>query len=362
MQNEGLYATMHIMNVIDDSLTRPFFSIIVTIYNAEKYLPRCIDSILEQSYRDYELILIDDCSKDGSVAICRDYENKDSRVKVVALEQNGGVVNARDVSLKIATGRYMIFVDSDDCYLSDRRLETIHSEIEQNGADIVVTGYQYGVSVEKGKRRLNSLPLGFYPKNEYMKLRERIFAFNDHGTDRWIFPSVWSKAIRKELYDVSVDTVDKRLRMGEDAARTYVALALAESLSVIDDSSYFYFQYPDQMTRGYHKGYFDDSINNYLNIEEVLKKANPEGNYHPAVMENICHVSAYAVLNEGRNPNRNESKEILRRICAHPSVIEANSGYRKSANIFYRHVLSLMEKRAYGRMSVISKLYCMFMQ
>ena len=97
--------------------TDPFFSIIIPVYNVEKYLKDCISSILLQKYRYFELILIDDGSTDKSGQLCDQFQKTDSRIRVVHKE-NGGLSSARNTGLKIAKGRYIYFMDSDD-YITD---------------------------------------------------------------------------------------------------------------------------------------------------------------------------------------------------------------------------------------------------
>lgn len=96
----------------------PKLSIIVPIYNVEKYLPRCIDSILAQTYTDFELILVDDGSSDNCPQICDEYALKDQRI-IVIHQINGGVSDARNTALKIARGKYVAFVDGDDFIIPD---------------------------------------------------------------------------------------------------------------------------------------------------------------------------------------------------------------------------------------------------
>ena len=94
-------------------MENPKVSILVPIYNVEKYLPRCIESVLSQDFRDYELILVDDGSPDQCPQICDEYAKKDSRIKVVH-KQNGGLVSARLAGFMEARGEYLVFLDSDD--------------------------------------------------------------------------------------------------------------------------------------------------------------------------------------------------------------------------------------------------------
>ena len=114
-------------------------SIIVPVYNAELYLDRCINSVLNQTYKEFELILIDDGSTDSSLSICYDYASKDSRI-VVLSKKNEGAGLARNEGLKIAKGDYIGFVDSDD-YISPDMYREMYRKAIENDADIVQCGY-----------------------------------------------------------------------------------------------------------------------------------------------------------------------------------------------------------------------------
>lgn len=116
----------------------PFFSVIVPVYNVSQYLRRCIDSVLSQSYGDFELLLVDDGSSDDSGVICDEYAEKDGRIKVFHKE-NGGVSSARNKGIDEACGKYIIFVDSDD-YIWPERLQRMASVSEHN-PDMIVEDY-----------------------------------------------------------------------------------------------------------------------------------------------------------------------------------------------------------------------------
>lgn len=116
----------------------PILSIIVPVYNSENRLKKCIDSILNQTFSDFELILVDDGSKDSSGKICEDYAKKDSRIKLIH-QENMGVSEARNTGLRCAVGKYVGFVDSDD-YIDKRMYEVLYSLMIENNADITVCG------------------------------------------------------------------------------------------------------------------------------------------------------------------------------------------------------------------------------
>ena len=114
---------------------QPLISVIVPIYNVEKYLDRCVGSIINQTYKNLEIILVDDGSPDNCPQMCDDYAKKDSRIKVVHKE-NGGLSDARNAGMKVATGEYVSFIDSDD-YISLDFYETLLETIVDNDSDIV---------------------------------------------------------------------------------------------------------------------------------------------------------------------------------------------------------------------------------
>lgn len=113
-------------------------SIIVPIYNVEQYISKCIESILAQTYRDFELILVDDGSTDMCGKICDEYAKQDSRVHVIH-QENKGVSAARNAGISLAKGEYIMFVDSDD-FITENMLEKMHDCIAESGSDIAICG------------------------------------------------------------------------------------------------------------------------------------------------------------------------------------------------------------------------------
>ena len=120
-------------------MTEKFFSIVIPVYNVEKYLNQCVDSVLAQSFGDFELLLVDDGSKDSSPRICDDYAKKDSRIRVIHKE-NGGASDARNYGIRAAEGTYLMFLDSDDYWDNTEALRIIHEAIVTDNAapDVVM--------------------------------------------------------------------------------------------------------------------------------------------------------------------------------------------------------------------------------
>ena len=139
----------------------PKISIIVPVYNVEKYLEKCVRSILAQTFTDFELILVDDGSPDSSGAMCDQFAEQDQRVKVIHKE-NGGLSDARNAGIEIATGEYLGFVDSDD-YIADDMYELLYTNIVKD-ADLSICGI-YDVYEERANcKKFNT---GTFPEKKH---------------------------------------------------------------------------------------------------------------------------------------------------------------------------------------------------
>ena len=119
----------------------PAVSVIVPVYNVEKYLDKCVHSIVTQTFRDIEIILVDDGSKDKSGRMCDEWSRRDKRVKVIHKE-NGGIADARNVGLDSSTGEWILFIDSDDWYEKENHIETLLCFAQQSDSDIVCFNYK----------------------------------------------------------------------------------------------------------------------------------------------------------------------------------------------------------------------------
>lgn len=165
-------------------------SVIVPIYNVEKYLKKCIDSIINQTYRNLEIILVDDGSPDNCGKICDDYAQKDNRIKVIHKE-NGGQGSARNKALDICTGNYIAFVDSDD-YIENNMFKTMLKILEENDADIIQCGTKFR-SCSTG----NIIEISHCDKNEVDNTEKLIY---NYLTGK-VTTVMWDKLYRSNLFD-----------------------------------------------------------------------------------------------------------------------------------------------------------------
>ena len=142
-------------------------SIIVPVYNIEKYLPRCLDSLIGQSFLDIEIIIVDDGSTDGCYYICEEYGRKDPRI-VVIHKTNGGLVSARKVGMKAARGEYIAYVDGDD-WIEPQMYEQMYQKMIEENVDIVMCGRFEDVA-DTSKKVFHGVKEGRYKKQELQKL------------------------------------------------------------------------------------------------------------------------------------------------------------------------------------------------
>lgn len=225
----------------------PKFSVVIPIYKVEAYLSYCIESVLNQTYPDFELILVDDGSPDGCPKICDAYAQKDSRVRVIHKE-NGGLVSARIAGVTESAGSYICCLDGDD-WLREDCLEKVKDAILETQADIVcfrirvVTGENDVMSPMKPL----SYRMGYYDRQA---IETEIFPFLIGDENSKSFPpSICGKVFKRDLYLQEQTAVPLRIKIGEDGACTVPCIYHAESIYLLEEDLYFYRQTTTSMTK-----------------------------------------------------------------------------------------------------------------
>lgn len=226
-------------------------SIIITIYNAQQYLDRCLRSVLGQSYADLEIICVDDGSTDDSGRIVDKYAKNDKRVKVLH-KQNSGFftcVSARKNGLSIASSEYIGWVDADD-WVEPDYFEKLYEKQQESGADIITAGL-YSDSHGTSRKMHGKTPPGLYRRAEVLPTMLYAGEFFSHGLP----PHMVSKLIRKEILAKALLQVDDAISYGEDAAIFYGCTLEAKTINVTDVCGYHYEQHPHSMA---HHRYHDE--------------------------------------------------------------------------------------------------------
>lgn len=226
-------------------MNRDIISVIVPIYRIERYLGLCIESLINQTYKNLEIILVDDGSPDRCPEICDLYSKKDSRIKVIHKE-NGGLVSARKAGISIATGKYVGYVDGDD-WVGEGFYESLHNHITAHYADIACAGFQRDL-FSKTAVFTDNLQPGLYEGESLEVLKRRMLSDGDFfrlGVSTY----VWNKLFRRELLLEAQLGVDNSISIGEDGAVTYPALMKANKVVLTANSAYHYRQREDSMLK-----------------------------------------------------------------------------------------------------------------
>lgn len=206
-------------------------SIIIPVYKAEKYIRTCLDSVLNQTYRDLEVIVIDDESPDECGAICEEYAKADQRVKVIH-KKNEGVSKARNTGLNIATGDYVQFVDSDD-YLEPHMTETLVTAMEDGQADLVLCGF-YEKNLNFSKTSKADEEPGIYSQEQFIKnIMKNPYSFH--------YGVLWNKLFKGEY--LRKLRFSEEMDFGEDFIFNLQYLKYTEKIKVIVDTLYYYIRY-----------------------------------------------------------------------------------------------------------------------
>lgn len=203
------------------------YSIIIPVYNAEATLRRCLDSLVKQQFSDYELLLINDGSMDGSDAICREYADAYQQIWYFKKE-NGGVSTARNLGLEQARGEYILFVDSDD-YVDDYYFCNINGSISSEKTDMLL----FGAQAVEGKT--HSWITGVFSENAETEIAFRI----SQAMRQYQFSSLWSKAFRRQIIEKSGLRFDENLSIGEDQAFIFAYAMHIRSIASIPDTLYY---------------------------------------------------------------------------------------------------------------------------
>lgn len=275
-------------------------SIIVPIYNVEKYIYECVDSLIGQTYRDIEIILVDDASPDNCPAICDEYAQKDSRIKVIH-KINGGLSDARNAGIEVASGDYLIFVDSDD-YITLDMVEQMIYMAEKSGADIAACGYtgdEAGLSREPVE---DFAVAGSAEALKYILIEKRINT------------SASTKLFARELF------ADVRFPVGkiyEDYATIYKALHLAKKVAYTEAKKYYYRPNPTGITgrKFYNKQlqYFEISDE----VMEFVKKEYPKYERYVNDRAERMAISFYKSISQSRFDDKETIDFLVKFIRKH---------------------------------------------
>lgn len=279
-------------------------SVIVPVYNKKEYLGACIESILGQSYRNLELVLVDDASTDGSGEICDEYAGRDDRVKVIR-QENGGPTSACVTGMKEAAGDYYMFVDSDD-YIDGCMVEEMVKCLAFKSGEIVCCNH----ILEKKKKILEMIsPVtpGVYEGEKLQKeVKDRLI-----GNEQRLLPmSRCMKLCEKSVFEGNEKYYDMSIRMGDDFHLIYPALLNSTRIVAMEGAAYYHYRYVgDSIVHNYSAGMFD-SIQAWYRAMERIVEDKKTTDIVGALRREYCYMLMFVMKNELRAPGRDYAARI----------------------------------------------------
>ncbi len=277
---------------------------IVPVYNKKDYLAQCIESILAQSYRNLELLLVDDESTDGSGEICDRYAAKDERVRVFH-QKNGGPTAAVMTGLREAAGDYYTFIDSDD-YVSEDMLEKMAGCLAGRKGEVVCCNHV----LEKQKETvpvIQPLPPGVYEGGRLdIEVKDRLL-----GRENRIIPmSRCMKLCEKSVFEGNEKYYDTSLRMGDDFNLIYPALLKSSRIVIMEEALFYHYRYvEDSIVHAYDPDNAVSVANWYQAILQIVRDRNVTDG-EAKLNREYCYMMMYVMKNEFRNPDRNYVQKI----------------------------------------------------
>ncbi len=298
-------------------MNKDTISIIVPIYNAQKYLEKCLDSLIAQTHEKIEIILVNDGSKDNSLMICECYKEADPRIKVIN-KVNEGVSVARNTGIEAATGAYIGFVDPDD-WVEPEMYRTLYQHLEKSNYPICLCNYS------KDSKR-GSSPRTFEFKDSFLE-REQVIdqlLTNMIGiediTPKYIYVmgSVWRGLYRKEFIEEHKLRFKAGISIMEDLIFMVQALLYAEGICVEHSIQYHYVKNPKSVLHSYNKNMWRDQVRVHNTLETIILEAGLEEKMRNRLDLRYISMAFSSLFNEANISGKTKLKnraETIKQIC-----------------------------------------------
>ena len=325
-------------------------SVIIPIYKVEKYLSRCLDSVVNQTLEDIEIVLVDDGSPDSCPEICDRYAKKDSRIKVIH-KKNEGLGYARNSGMLIATGEYIAFLDSDD-YVSKDMYEKVYSELKRTDADCCVTGYVVKKDSGDEIRKENPLGTAVYKNDDIIikVLAGMLGSKPNQPRDTDVGMSVWKCVYRKELLqEKGILFPSERELISEDIIFQIRVLSQVKRVCTLSEGMYYYCENSNSqsLTKTYSKDKFDRYKKLY-NVElEMLSKIKfcEETRLRATRMFlGNTRVCIKQICQSTEN-SKQEKKTLLQAICDDKEIQDVLKWYPWKDNPLRQKIVTLLIKK-----------------
>ena len=331
-------------------------SVIIPVYKAEKYLKHCIESILAQTYKNIELLLVDDGSPDSCPEICDKYEKENECVHVIHKENEGAAI-AREVGLKQSTGNYVMFVDSDD-WIGPEYIESMVSLAKEHKVDAVVSGFEKFKNL-KFSIHTPYFKVGYYDKNRLveeiypqMLCAKRYYTFG-------IAPCMWGKLFTGELARKQTQYFLGDITQGEDGCFTYSYLLDCDSIYITDNTMYIYRDNPVSVSHSFNYNVLRETEKLRACIENFAKEKNWNiGSQLDEYIAFMCYNIVCGALRADKQQLK-ENKHLLNDYVKNnfPTALFENGKFKNTASLKEKVIYRLLEKRHFLIMRIIMQYF-----
>ena len=299
-------------------------SVVIPIYNVETYLMQCIDSVLQQSYQNLEVILVDDGSPDNCGRICDDIKKKDNRIRVVH-KKNEGLGLARNTGLEYVTGKYVIFVDSDD-WLDLNHIEKIYGELKRTKVDTVIHNHKLCDNSGAVLKTVGLLKTGVFTDVVPDILLPMLAASDTSKRDVFLPVSAWSKLFSVDIIkEHGLKFINEKECLSEDIFFDLHYFAYSKRAVIIDSPGYNYRYNQNSISKSFDEQRLTRMFKFYENLRLEVKK---NARVHELIQHRVercylirCRSTIKAIVNSQISYSR--KRRMIKEILRHPYTIEA---------------------------------------
>lgn len=333
-------------------------SVVIPIYNTEQSLAACIDSVLDSTYEDFEVVLVNDGSTDNSLAICREYCGKDDRVRLID-QENQGVSEARNRAVSDSKGDWVVFVDSDDRISRD----FLKIVAEEDAADLLIFDF-IRPDWKKSKEHINKKDMGrqiSYYKEERRTLIDKLLEgaqLTEDGSTNMRSPC--GKAYRRSVVQRNAIKFSPDIFMGEDILFNVEFLLMAQSCKYISVPVYIYTVRPGSVTHSFVSGLLKNYFIFQKELKDMLVKhdvfSELENAYYANALENMAYILIKEVFSPYNDKKYGEKCELCKKIGKNSIYAQALK-YNHRTGIWPRRILlGFFRLKCYGIVSLICGL------
>ena len=336
-------------------------SIIVPVYNVEKYIRKCLNSIVNQTYKNIEIIIVNDETKDNSLEICEEFKQQDNRITIIS-KKNQGLGLARNTGIENATGDYVLFIDGDD-YVEEKKKKKTVKLIENNDCDLV-RFHNYRENLISGEKTVRKTPLeeGVYEKADIVdKLLLPIIGmlpFEDGNS--FVGMSVW-----RNLYNLNIIKENniifdsERIFIEEDILFNIKYLQKIKKAFVINEPLYHYMVNDNSLTGKYNPERFNKEMKLCKEIDNRLKNTNLKGKYEIRLKRKVLDCARMCINTElNRKVERKEKKKKIIEMLNDKEFNQALKEYPINKMMLkYKLVLSLLKYKLIFLLEIVYKIF-----